>query len=140
MTSVRSSAFVRWVAVACGVVTAVTSLLEHVASLLRVLVSIAGWVVLLVGTSEFLMHPYLAPEHLVTPGVGALAVLQGLVRPPQRPRGGRMATQDEAPEPRPEQQCSMGEVVALPESIGSVGPEAVPRPTLVTPKTEFKQS
>ena len=65
-------------------VAAVTGLLEHVAGLMRQLVCVVGWVLLLSGVIGVLVHPTFSTEHLVTPGAGAVAVMQVLVRPGRR--------------------------------------------------------
>jgi hypothetical protein len=60
-------------------IAALKLLLEEVAGLLRQAVHVAGWLVLLWGVAAlpFQMHPSLA--HLITPGTGLLAVLQGAI-------------------------------------------------------------
>lgn len=77
----KPSMFFRLVATASRMIIAVTRLLEDIASLLRQLVHIAGWVVLLIGAINLVIHPHLSLEHLAVPGAGALAVLQSLVKP-----------------------------------------------------------
>ena len=64
-------------------IRAVTALLEQAAGLLRQLVCVAGWLVLLSATITLLFQPHLEPGHLIAPGAGTLAVLQGLTRPGQ---------------------------------------------------------
>jgi hypothetical protein len=82
------STFERRLARAGGDVRAVTVLLEQAAGLLRQLVCVAGWLVLLYATIALLLQPRLDPGHLIAPGAGTLAVLQGLTparaRRPQR--------------------------------------------------------
>jgi hypothetical protein len=82
------SAFIRKLTRVCRAIAAVTSLLEHVAGLLRQLVHVVGWLVLLAGSVRLLLQPHLSPEYLIAPGAGALAVLQGLIRPQRRQDGG----------------------------------------------------
>jgi hypothetical protein len=83
--------FVRWAARASSAVAALTGLLEQVAGLLRQLVRVVGWLCLLWGAVALLAHPSLSVGHLVAPGAGALAVLQGLVRPARRAEGDESA-------------------------------------------------
>jgi hypothetical protein len=73
------SALVRWLAKASRTIIAITRFLESVASFLRQLVQVVGWVVLLISTVGLLVHPHLSPDHLVAPGGGALAILQSLI-------------------------------------------------------------
>jgi hypothetical protein len=54
-------------------VHAVTIVLEQACGLLRQLVCVADWLVLLTATARLLIHPGLAPGHLVAPGAGAVA-------------------------------------------------------------------
>jgi hypothetical protein len=90
-------------------VRAVTILLEQACGLLRQLVvCVAGWLVLLAATARLLVQPHIAPGHLIAPGAGALAVLQG-VAPARVTRGQRMAaepmregTQSTAGQPAPD--------------------------------------
>jgi hypothetical protein len=71
------SPFERRLARAARDVRAVTILLEQAAGLLRQLVCVAGWLVLLSATVTLLLRPRLDPGHLIAPGAGTLAVLQG---------------------------------------------------------------
>ena len=80
-----SSAFDRRLTAVCAVLAAVTRVVESIAGLLRQLVQVAGWVVLLVGCVGLTFHPHLSLAYLVTPGGGALAVLQGVIRPRRAP-------------------------------------------------------
>ena len=61
-----------------------TILLGQAAGLLRQLVCVAGWLVLLSATMTLLFQPRLNPGHLIVPGAGTLAVLQGLWVTPGR--------------------------------------------------------
>jgi hypothetical protein len=81
---VGPSAFVQRVAAGRESVVAVTGLLEDVAGLLRQLVLVVGWAVVLWGLVGLFSQPHFSLEHLVTPGAGGLAVLQGLIRPWRR--------------------------------------------------------
>ena len=66
------------------VVRAVSGFLETVADLLRQLAHVVGWLVLLIGSPiNMLLDPHLSIGHLIVPGVGSLAVLQGLIKPRQ---------------------------------------------------------
>ncbi|MFC4533961.1 hypothetical protein [Sphaerisporangium dianthi] len=71
---------------ASGLLGQTSGLLGHMACLLRQLVTIVGWLVLLAGSVRLLLDPpaTLSPEHFLTPGAGAAAVAQGLVRMPSR--------------------------------------------------------
>lgn len=81
MADATPSAFERRLSRASKLVSAVTDFLMHVTALLRQLVQLAGWIVLLAGCVELLISPHLTTGHLAVPGVGALAVLQSLVKP-----------------------------------------------------------
>jgi hypothetical protein len=78
VASASPSPFERRLARAGRDVRAVTVLLEQAAGLLRQLVCVAGWLVLLSATVTLLFQPRLDPGHLIAPGAGTLAVLQGL--------------------------------------------------------------
>ncbi|WP_093258048.1 hypothetical protein [Thermostaphylospora chromogena] len=67
---------------ASKVVGAASGLLGQTSGLLRQMVTMVGWLVLLVGSVRLLVVPPTAftIELLLTPGVGAVAVLQGLIR------------------------------------------------------------
>jgi hypothetical protein len=80
----RPSKFIRQLVRVSHVITAVTGFLEDVASLLRQLVHIVGWLVLLISIGNLLFHPNLSPEHLLAPGAGVLAILQSLIRTRQQ--------------------------------------------------------
>jgi hypothetical protein len=84
MATVQPSAFARRLAEVSRAVVAVTGLLEQVAGLLRQVVHIVGWLVLLSGSLSLLLQPHLSLDRLITPGAGALAVLQGLIKPQRR--------------------------------------------------------
>jgi hypothetical protein len=71
--------FVQRVAEISKSVAAVTGLLEHVAGLLRQAVHVVGWLVLLWGAAALPFQPHPSPEHLIVPGAGLVAVLQGVV-------------------------------------------------------------
>lgn len=73
------SRFVRRVAEITKGVAAVTGLLERLAGLLRQAVHVVGWLVLLWGAAVLPFQGHPSPEHLVVPGAGLLAVLQGAV-------------------------------------------------------------
>jgi hypothetical protein len=94
----KPSAFVQWLTEVSRAVAALTDLLEQVAGLLRQLVKVVGWLVLLLAPFGLLLQPHLSPEHLITPGAGALAVLQGLIKPRQR-QGGQTSIPGELLEP-----------------------------------------
>lgn len=81
MASDAPSPFERRLARASKLLSAVTDFLRHLAALLRQLARVFGWIVLLAGCIELLISPHLTTEHLAVPGVGALAVLQSLVKP-----------------------------------------------------------
>jgi hypothetical protein len=78
VASASPSPFERRLARAGRDVRAVTVFLEQAAGLLHQLVCVAGWLVLLSATVTFLFQPHLDPGHLIAPGAGTLAVLQGL--------------------------------------------------------------
>lgn len=86
MVRSRQPRLVRRLDDASKVVKAVTGLLRQTSSLLRQLVMMVGWLVLLAGSVRLLLDPpsTLELEHFVTPGAGAAAVLQGLMKPPAR--------------------------------------------------------
>jgi hypothetical protein len=84
VADVTSSTFVRRMRKASEMIRAATYFLEAIADLLRQLVHVAGWIVLLTGLTNLLLHPNLSPEHLAIPGAGALAILQNLIRSRQR--------------------------------------------------------
>lgn len=90
MTAVRPPVYVWRLRAVCTALAAVSAVVESVAGLLRELVCAAGWVVLLVGCFSLVFHPHLSASYLVTPGGGALAVLQGMIRP--RRGGGQVVT------------------------------------------------
>jgi hypothetical protein len=73
------SRFVRRVAAITRDVAAVTDLLEHVAGLLRQAFHVAGWLVLLWGAAVLPFQAHPSPVHLIAPGAGLLAVLQGIL-------------------------------------------------------------
>jgi hypothetical protein len=79
---------------------ALTGLVESVASLLRQLVHVVGWVVLLVGCVGMALHPHLSLGYLMTPASGVLAVLQGMIRP-RRGQGGISAKASQETASRP---------------------------------------
>jgi hypothetical protein len=82
----RQPKLVRRLDQAATVVKAVTGLLRQMSGLLRQLVMMVGWLVLLAGSIRLLIDPpsTLSPEHFITPGAGAAAVLQGLLKLPTR--------------------------------------------------------
>lgn len=69
-------------------ISAVTVLLMQACGLLRQLVCVAGWLVLLATTARLLVRPCLDPGHLIAPGTGALAVLQGFTISTRAARAG----------------------------------------------------
>lgn len=73
------SRFVQRVARATDDVEAVTGLLKQVAALVEQLVVVVGWLVLLCGSVALLFQTHPPLEHLVAPGAGALAVIQGRI-------------------------------------------------------------
>lgn len=85
MVAARSSSWARRLAGTGASIAAVTGLLENIAGLLRQLVQVAGWLLLLVGCIGLFFRPHLSIEYLATPGGGALAVMQGFIRPRGRP-------------------------------------------------------
>ena len=95
MPQARPPGFVLRVAEACRVVAALTDLFERVAGLLRQLVSVVGGLVLLWDAFGLLAHPSLSVAHLMVPGAGALAVIQGFIRPGRRQTGGPTVMPDE---------------------------------------------
>jgi hypothetical protein len=76
--------FIRRLGEASKVVSALGAFLEHVATLLRQVVHIVGWLVLLASSVSLLFHPHFSPPALLIPGAGSLAVLQGLIKPRRR--------------------------------------------------------
>ena len=78
MASASASAFQCRLARAGRDVCAVTVLLDQAAALLRQLVCVAVWLVLLSATVTLPFQPHLDSRHLIAPGAGTLAVLQGL--------------------------------------------------------------
>jgi hypothetical protein len=81
-------------------VRAVTVLLEQACGLLRQLVCVTGWLVLLTATTRLLVQPHIDPGHLIVPGAGALAVLQGAA-PVRATRRQRMAAEPMCESPQP---------------------------------------
>ena len=71
---------------ATRIVRAINRFLLQVAGCMRLLVTVAGWLVLLWSTVTLLVHPHVPPAHLVVPGAGALAVIQGMVKTRSKPR------------------------------------------------------
>lgn len=87
MAGVNSKSLVSWLREASRVVVAASEFLRDIAGFLRQLVHIAGWAVLLFSAPGLLLsHPRVAAGLLAGPAIGALAVLQGMVKP--RRRGG----------------------------------------------------
>jgi hypothetical protein len=99
VASASPSPFERRLARAGRDVRAVTLLLEQAAGLLRRIVCVAGWLVLLSATVTLLFQPRLDPGHLIVPGAGTLAVLQGLT-----PGRARRRQRTSAVPPRDDQQ------------------------------------
>jgi hypothetical protein len=93
---VAPSTFVRRVHKASEVIRSVTYFLEATAGLLRQLVHVVGWIVLLAGLTNLLLHPHLSLEHLVVPGAGTLAIVQNLIRCRQRHSDQAMIQLDES--------------------------------------------
>jgi hypothetical protein len=87
-------AFTRRLAQTGQAIDAVTGLIRHIANFLRELVYLVGWLFLLIGAVDLLIHPHLSLEHLAVPGAGALAVLQRLIEPWPR-RGQETSSLDE---------------------------------------------
>jgi hypothetical protein len=75
---------VRWLAAIREYLDEGSKGLEALANLLRQLVHVVGWVVLLDGSVNLLIDPHLSLTHLVVPGAGSLAVLQGLIKRRER--------------------------------------------------------
>jgi hypothetical protein len=73
------SGFVQRVGEIASDVAAVASLLEHVAGLLRQVFHVMGWLVLLWAAAMLPFQAHPSPVHLMAPGAGVLAVLQGMV-------------------------------------------------------------
>jgi hypothetical protein len=80
MVAVSPSVFVRRIAEVSKALAAVTDLLRHVAELLCELLHVVGWLTLLYGSLSLPLQAHFSPEHLITPGAGALAVLQDKIR------------------------------------------------------------
>ena len=93
------SVFTVRLARASEVIKAVAGFCEQVAGLLRQIAHIVGWVVLLVGLIKLLVDPHWSLGQLLTPGVGALAVLQGLIWPRRRYADEEVLLPDAPPEP-----------------------------------------
>jgi hypothetical protein len=85
---VTSPAVVRHLGEVSKVLAAASQLLEAIANLLRQLVQVVGWLVLLAGSINLLLDPHLSIGHLVVPGAGSLAVLQGMIKPRRRRQSG----------------------------------------------------
>jgi hypothetical protein len=68
------------------IVNAASKLLVQVAACMRQVVSVAGWVVLLVSTVSLLVDPHVSLAHLISPGAGALAVLQSVIKARGQPQ------------------------------------------------------
>jgi hypothetical protein len=81
-------------------VRAVTVLLEQACGLLRQLLCLSGWLVLLTATARLLVQPHMDPGHLIAPGAGALAVLQG-VAPVRATRRQRTTAEPTRENPQP---------------------------------------
>lgn len=93
MARVKQPKVVRSLDDASKVVGAASGLLGQTSGLLRQMVAMVGWLVLLVGSIRLLVVPpaEFTVELLLTPGAGAVAVLQGLIRRsdhPGHPDGG----------------------------------------------------
>lgn len=84
MARATSPPLIRRLGRASQVVKAITRFLEDISSLLRQLVQVIGWIVLLIGIANIMLHPHLPTSHLLAPGAGALAILQSLIKPWQR--------------------------------------------------------
>ena len=89
---------------------AATTLLEQVAALLRQLVHVAGWIVLLISVVGLVARPNPALVHLVVPGGGVLAVLQGLLKPGRQFSGEHPAKPHDAAVPSRGNGCHWREV------------------------------
>lgn len=83
MEAVKKPPFVRRMARAELYVAAVSAFLERIAHMLRRLVQVFGWLVLLYWTVRLPFRPELSVAHLLTPGGGVLAVVQGIVKRPR---------------------------------------------------------
>ena len=81
-------------------VRTVTVFLDQAAGLLRQLVCVAGWLVLLSATVTLLFQPRLDPGHLIAPGAGTLAALQGLT-PARAARRQRTSAAPPRDDPQP---------------------------------------
>ena len=69
-----------------SIVHATSRLLVQVAACMRQVVSVVGWLVLLVSTVSLLVDPHVSLAHLLTPGAGALAVLQSVIKARGQPQ------------------------------------------------------
>jgi hypothetical protein len=87
MAEARPSAVTRRLDEASDVLKAVSRLIENISNVLRLLVHLVGWLILLVSAIGLLVHPRLSPEHVIVPIAGALAILQSLIKPPERHEG-----------------------------------------------------
>ena len=67
------------------VVQATNTLLVQVAAFMRQVVTLAGWLVLLVSTLSLLGDPHVSTVHLITPGAAAMAVLQSFIKTRSNP-------------------------------------------------------
>jgi hypothetical protein len=79
------------------IVHAASSLLVQVAACMRQVVTVAGWLVLLVSTISLLADPHVSPTHLIPSGAGAFAVLQNLIKERGHPRTDRSDKSGVAP-------------------------------------------
>ncbi|MEU1733324.1 hypothetical protein [Streptosporangium sp. NPDC020145] len=86
MAGARQPKLVRKLDDASKVVKAATGLLGQTTHLLRQLVTVVGWLVLLVASMRLLIFPpaTLAPANFLGHAAGAAAILQGLVKVPAR--------------------------------------------------------
>lgn len=79
--SEKQSSAVGWLDDKATALAAVSRVLHQVAVCLRQLVSVSGWIVLLVSTITLALHPQITPAHMLPPGAGTAAIVQSLIKP-----------------------------------------------------------
>ena len=105
------------------IVNAASKLLVQVAACMRQVVSVAGWVVLLVSTVSLLVDPHVSLAHLISPGAGALAVLQSVIKARGQPQTDDLEkTGDDLPGDLPKAFKDSLEVV-IPSAGKDAGPQ-----------------
>jgi hypothetical protein len=109
MARATPPALIRHLGEASDVLGAASKFLEAIANLLRQLVHLVGWIVLLDSSINLLLDPHLSSGHLAVPGAGALAVLQGLIRPWRRREATNLVIgPDETPLPQIDSPSDVG--------------------------------